>query len=248
MAEGKKRIVIYDIDGTIAPNGKPVQSDMKEFLKKVRAKMPVAIIGGSPMFRIYEKLGQDVLENFDFVFAENGLVTYKDGKLFESKSIIQVVGNERLNKLINWCLDYLSKLDLPLKRGNFVDFRTALVNVSPAGRHLLPDDRKIWVEYDEKHGIRKKMVAELKQFIDGWGLDIVIGGQMGFDIFPQGWDKSVCLQYLNEYEEIFFFGDKFQPGENDFPIFSHPRVKERARGTTGPDHTRQMSEEIFFSS
>jgi hypothetical protein len=29
-----------------------------------------------------------------------------------------------------------------------------------------------------------------------------------FQVFPQGWDKTYCLRYLEEFEEIHFFGDK----------------------------------------
>lgn len=27
-------------------------------------------------------------------------------------------------------------------------------------------------------------------------------------VFPQGWDKTYCLRYLNDFQEIHFFGDK----------------------------------------
>jgi len=27
-------------------------------------------------------------------------------------------------------------------------------------------------------------------------------------VFPQGWDKTYCLRYLEEFQEIHFFGDK----------------------------------------
>ena len=35
-----------------------------------------------------------------------------------------------------------------------------------------------------------------------------IGGQISFDVMPVGWDKSYCLKYLPDFEEIHFFGDK----------------------------------------
>lgn len=27
-------------------------------------------------------------------------------------------------------------------------------------------------------------------------------------VFPQGWDKTYCLRYLEDFQEIHFFGDK----------------------------------------
>lgn len=37
------------------------------------------------------------------------------------------------------------------------------------------------------------------------------GGQISIDIFPNGWDKTFCLQYLDGFDKIYFFGDKTAP-------------------------------------
>ncbi len=56
---------------------------------------------------------------------------------------------------------------------------------------------------------RKKFIEALKKKFGHLGLTYSIGGQISFDIFPQGWDKTFCLQYVEkEYDEIHFFGDK----------------------------------------
>ena len=36
------------------------------------------------------------------------------------------------------------------------------------------------------------------------------GGQISFDVFPIGWDKTYCLGLidLTQYKEVHFFGDK----------------------------------------
>lgn len=56
---------------------------------------------------------------------------------------------------------------------------------------------------------RKKFVEVLKQKFGHLGLTFSIGGQISFDVFPQGWDKTYCLQYVDkDFDEIHFFGDK----------------------------------------
>ena len=57
-----------------------------------------------------------------------------------------------------------------------------------------------------------------------------IGGQISFDVFPAGWDKTFCLRYLPEadFDEIHFFGDKYFEGGIDYEIYSHPRTKGHA--------------------
>lgn len=45
------------------------------------------------------------------------------------------------------------------------------------------------------------------------------GGQISFDVFPIGWNKTYCLRHVDEYEEIHFFGDKTTEGGNDYEIY-----------------------------
>ena len=42
------------------------------------------------------------------------------------------------------------------------------------------------------------------------GLKFAIGGQISIDVFPVGWDKTFCLQFLEKdgIKNIHFFGDK----------------------------------------
>jgi phosphomannomutase len=78
----------------------------------------------------------------------------------------------------------------------------------------------------QANDVRKNMVATLREKFAHLNLKYSIGGQISFDIFPEGWDKTYCLKYIGEqeYNEIHFFGDKTFPGGNDFEIFTHPRV------------------------
>lgn len=41
----------------------------------------------------------------------------------------------------------------------------------------------------------------------------VTGGQISFDVFPEGWDKRYCLGIVEKdvYQTIHFFGDKTKP-------------------------------------
>lgn len=85
-------LVIFDIDGTIAHHGTVVSPHMRAFLQRVRERVSVAVIGGSPLRQIYDKVGHSVLTDVDYVFAENGLVAYKDGKLL--KEMVRPGGEE----------------------------------------------------------------------------------------------------------------------------------------------------------
>ena len=46
---------------------------------------------------------------------------------------------------------------------------------------------------------------------------------ISIDIFPKGWDKTYCLDFVRgEYDKIYFLGDNTFEGGNDYEIFNHP--------------------------
>jgi len=58
--------------------------------------------------------------------------------------------------------------------------------------------------------VRAAFVKVLQEKFADYGLTFSIGGQISFDIFPNGWDKTYALRYVESegFEEIHFFGDK----------------------------------------
>jgi hypothetical protein len=45
-------------------------------------------------------------------------------------------------------------------------------------------------------------------FLEIIGIMVFTTTTQKFQVFPQGWDKTYCLRYLEEFQEIHFFGDK----------------------------------------
>ena len=167
-----------------------------------------------------------VVSEWDYVFSENGLVAYKEGALLAQQSLKNYLGEERLKKLINFILRYVADLDIPIKRGTFIEFRAGMLNVSPIGRNCSQAEREEFEKYDLAHGIRPAFVKKLQEEFADYNLTYSIGGQISFDVFPNGWDKTYCLQFLEKdgFKEIHFFGDKTKKGGNDYEIFEDSRT------------------------
>lgn len=105
-----------------------------------------------------------------------------------------------------------------------------------------------------------------EKFAD-YGLTFSIGGQISFDIFPNGWDKTFCLRHVADeaFDEIHFFGDKTYQvrrfllrgclglgvltgcnggqGGNDYELFVHPGVVGHT--VKNPEDTVAQLKEIF---
>ena len=60
------------------------------------------------------------------------------------------------------------------------------------------------------HGLRAAFVKVLQEKFPDYGLTFSIGGQISFDVFPNGWDKTYALRHVEDegFTEIHFFGDK----------------------------------------
>ena len=129
-----------------------------------------------------------------------------------------------------------------------------MINVSPIGRNASSQERNDYEAYDKQHNIRHTMIAKLKEQFPDIGLTYSVGGQISFDVFPTGWDKTYCLRHIEadkdledgvEYKTIHFFGDKTFEGGNDREIY----VDERTEGHSvkDPDDTYKQLKELFFS-
>ncbi|KAH9278650.1 Phosphomannomutase [Echinococcus granulosus] len=223
-----------------------ITPEMYEFLCELDKKVTVGLVGGSDLCKIREQMGGSAaLHRFKHVFTENGLVAYRYDQLICSKDIASHVGEELLQRLINFILRRLSEITLPVKRGTFVEFRKGMLNVSPIGRSCSQAERDAFYTYDKEHKIRETLVEVLRKEFGDCDLQFSIGGQISIDIFPTGWNKCFCLRFLEDYDTIHFFGDKTMKGGNDFEIFSHPRTI--GHSVVGPEDTKKQLQDLFFS-
>lgn len=233
----KKIICLFDIDGTLTEPRQPIKSNVEKFLLNVLKKeFDIAIVSGSDLEKIKEQLGsENIFDKYKYIFAENGLVAYKDSKLLPSQTIQSIIGEDLLQDLINFTLKYISELKLPFKRGTFIEFRTGMLNIAPVGRNCTNEERNQFHEYDIENHVRQKFIQALKKEFPNLALTYSIGGQISFDVFPIGWDKTYCLRHIQGYEEIHFFGDKTALGGNDHEIYeSDLTIGHRV---TGPEDT-----------
>lgn len=238
-------LVLFDVDGTLTPARLTISKEVKETLEKLRKKVVIGFVGGSDLSKQVEQLGPTVLDDYDFCFSENGLTAYRLGKEMASQSFIQWLGEEKYNKLAKFVLGYLSKLDLPIRRGTFIEFRNGMINISPIGRNASTQERIDYEIFDKQNKIRETMVAALQKEFPDYGLTYSIGGQISFDVFPTGWDKTYCLQHVKKdnFKEIHFFGDKTFKGGNDYEIYEDSRTIGHA--VNSPDDTVRILKELF---
>jgi phosphomannomutase len=134
-----------------------------------------------------------------------------------------------------------------LQRGTFFEFRSGMFNISPIGRNCSREERNDYEVFDLENKVRETMVTAMRKEFSDLDLTYSIGGQISFDVFPTGWDKTYCLKFIDaaDYDEIHFFGDKTFVGGNDYEIFSHERTIGHT--VTSPEDTKEQCTKLFLS-
>jgi phosphomannomutase len=146
---------------------------MLSLLSHLRQHLAIGYVGGSDLAKQQEQLGTQtipVTTLFDYCFSENGLTAYKSGLPLPSNSFIKWIGEDKYKELVKFILHYIADLDIPVKRGTFVEFRNGMINVSPIGRNASVQERNEYQKYDLENKIRETFVGVLKEKFRDLGL------------------------------------------------------------------------------
>ena len=119
-------------------------------------------------------------------------------------------------------MNFISNVDYNIT-GHFIDLRCGLVYISLIGMSANDEERKYFKTLDKNNNIRNKLIDILKNKSQELNIldkiSINIGGSVGIAIFPTEYDKIQVLEILeNKYDEIYYFGDKYEEGGNDYLI------------------------------
>jgi len=211
---------IFDVDGTLTESRKFMDiSFMSEFVIFC-CRFDTYLVTGSDRDKTVEQVGLDVYNRAKRVFNCSGADIYeKDFNVYKSDWVPPY-------ELINFLNDELDYSTFPNKTGNHIEYRPGGINFSILGRG---DDsmkhRDEYVKWDINTGERVLMADRIKSEFPN--LNIQIGGQTGLDISDT--DKSQIIKYFNCRDEIHFFGDMMEEGQNDYPLAK--AVQERGGKT-----------------
>lgn len=256
----RKKIFLFDIDGTLTEARKPITKDMIETLNKLSYKGKIGLVTGSGFDYVKEQILNHIDElKFDnliknllilpcngtklFIFTEKNW--HEDFSMNIKKILSQNTYNTLIKLLLEFQLKFISSFENQPLTGNFISYRESLVNWSPIGRDAKDEERKWFIEFDKKYDFRNKTIVELKSEAIKNNInffDIKLGGDTSFDIFPIGWDKTFALNHFNDESELFFFGDRCFEGGNDYELFQkiNEIKSENAFHVKNYQHTIQL--------
>jgi len=201
-------IYLFDIDGKLTPSRLRIDLELEQFFLQWMKDKDVVFVTGSDKEKTIEQVGEKIWTNASRIYQSCGNAVYQGGQLIQKNQFdVPPVLKEALNAVLGfskWKEQY----------GNHIEERIGLVNFSIIGRDCPQEERERYYKWDKKIRERQRCCNFIQsQFPD---LEATIGGQISVDIYPKGQNKSQVLDDLTG--PITFFGDKCEPGGNDYPI------------------------------
>lgn len=204
-------VFIFDMDGTLTPSKQIIHEEFYEFFFSFCESHSVSIVSGANYDQIVKQLGGELLSECEAVFPCSGNEERFLGEVLSSKPWVP---SERLITHLAALCDASA---YPIKLGNHIELRMGMLNFSIVGRPASLDDRDMYKTWDREYKERAACAAYVNTKFGG--LNAVVAGETGIDIFPKGKDKSQIIKnkYYRDRQTI-FFGDSIFPNGNDYTI------------------------------
>ena len=201
---------IFDVDGTLTPSRRKIDSVFKTFFKGFIQYNNTWLITGSDYPKTVEQVGEDICKEVRGVYNCSGNHIWRNG--YEAWKNDWVLPDE----CINWLEKRLDKSEFVLRTGQHLEQRTGLLNFSVVGRGATLGERKVYVDWDIATNERVNIAKEFNEKFKKKKVVAQVAGETGIDIMQKNTDKASILRDVSI--PIIFFGDKTQPGGNDFPL------------------------------
>jgi len=199
---------VFDVDGTLTPSRLPINKDFEQFFLKWMKGKNVYLVTGSDKDKTIEQVGEKIWLNVTCAYQSCGNAVYEKGKLIRQSDFKL---DRELRRLL---FTFNATSDWPYKFDNHIEERIGLVNYSSIGRSCPQNQREDYYKWDKLNKERELFCKIVEDTFPE--LEATIGGEISIDIYPKGQNKS---QVLNDLKgPITFFGDRCEPGGNDYPI------------------------------
>ena len=202
---------IFDVDGTLTPSRKKITPEFFDEFFQFTEENDVYLVTGSDRDKTLEQITPEIYNNCKRVYNCSGSDVYEGDKNVYRDDW------ELPEKVERFLQDELDFSQFPIRNGNHIERRPGGVNFSILGRDPDPmKGREEYIKWNKIHSERRFIALRILNMVPD--LSVALGGQTGIDIGPLGADKSQILRDFTADDEIHFFGDRMEPGGNDYSL------------------------------
>jgi hypothetical protein len=242
-----KKLIVFDLDGTLAESKARIDSEMSRLLHDLLGIVRVAIISGGdwPQFhkQVVSHLPQDgSLENLS-ILPTSGTKFFQFADEWKKLYSEDFTADERA-KIIASMHMAVAEAGFKIEKvwGEVIEDRGSQITYSALGQKAPLEEKKKW---DADFAKRKKIKAILDPLIPGFSVHL--GGATSIDVTKPGIDKAYGIRKLRDVlnislKEMIFVGDALFAGGNDFPAEQAGVISIPVRG---PHETKRVIETVI---
>lgn len=247
-----KKLIIFDLDGTLAESKSALTADMSNTLSELLLKYSVAIISGGTFNQFQKQFLSNLTLNTEqlnrlylFPTCATSFYRYDNTQHTWYQVYSQDLTLEEKGHIwdsIECTLKDVS-FDVPTKIfGPQIEDRGTQITFSALGQSAPVELKKAW-DPDQKK--RLEIVSILNEYIPEF--EIRSGGSTSVDVTRKGIDKAYGIKQIKKYldfdeSEMLFIGDALYEGGNDAPVKS---TGVDCIETSGPEQTIQIIEHLL---
>lgn len=212
---------IFDVDGTLTAPRSQMDEEFSKFFQKFCKKHIVYLATGSDRVKVKDQIPAEIIYSCMGVFTCMGNELWVDDEMIYSRKL------KPPSDVIFWLYEKLYETKYPKHKLGTVNFeyRAGMLNFSVVGRDISKNERTEYNEWDAIYKERKSICDTFNKIFHRYNLEACIGGEISIDIQEKGRDKGQIYDYLSNHPRKIFFGDKCQPGGNDFSLAKACEVK-----------------------
>lgn len=222
----KAKIIVFDLDGTLAKSKSHLSETMVSKLKKLLSIKMVSVISGGSFLQMKKQLIYDLEKETDvnfenlYLFPTSGASMYVFKKGVWENVYEQKISEYDKREIIKTIDESIHELNLiPSKiYGEMIEDRGSQVTFSALGQEAPVDEKMKW---DPEKKKRSEILKILKDKLPNF--EIRIGGLTSIDVTQKGLDKSYGINKMQEIlkipiDEMVYIGDSFGEEGNDISV------------------------------
>jgi HAD superfamily hydrolase (TIGR01484 family) len=242
-----KRLVVFDLDGTLAESKSSLDAEMSGLLHDLLTVVKVAVISGGdwPQFekQLLSNLPHDErLANLSLL-PTCGTKFYRYDSADWKKIYSEDFTADQREKILSSLKKAIGVAGFKIEKlwGEQIEDRGSQITFSALGQQAPLEEKERW---DSDFAKRKKIQAILDTFIPEFS--VRIGGSTSVDITKPGIDKAYGIRKLRDLlnislGEMIFIGDALYVGGNDYPAEQAGVVSIPVRD---PHETKRVTQAI----
>ncbi|WP_174285556.1 HAD-IIB family hydrolase [Sphingomonas bacterium] len=218
-----KKLVAFDLDGTLAESKQPLQEPMGEALADLLDVANVAVISGGDWPQFEKQVASRLPARADvtklWLMPTTGTKLYRFEAGRWHAIYAELFDDAEKTKILESFDAALAATGFTPERtwGERIEDRGSQITFSALGQEAPLEAKEKW---DPDFAKRKVIQADLRQRLPE--LSINMGGATSIDITQKGVDKAYGLKKLRDasdiaLDEMMFIGDAIFPGGNDYP-------------------------------